>query len=171
MIVRGYTGWSGPLLSAYSQKQVYAWHSQIVRLTSSTAEPTEQAMGLPPNVLKWRAFPIVSAISGVVATAASGKPLPIPFAITTVRNKHLIIIDVQCRKRVPKPYTENWAVPSKNMSSCICGQWGPRSDCTYAQSDLGPHCPRKITEHYRKMCGWDSVHAQDALRKPAYSNI
>ena len=40
-------------------------HSWTVRvwLTSSTVEPTADAMGLPPNVLKWRDFVILAAIS------------------------------------------------------------------------------------------------------------
>lgn len=33
-------------------------------LTSITDEPTAQAIGLPPNVLKWKAFPKDAAISG-----------------------------------------------------------------------------------------------------------
>lgn len=32
-------------------------------LTSITDEPTAQAIGLPPNVLKWKAFPKDAAIS------------------------------------------------------------------------------------------------------------
>ena len=47
-------------------------------------------MGFPPNVLKWYALLIVCAISGVVMTAASGNPLPIPLAVVTVtQTRHL----------------------------------------------------------------------------------
>ena len=47
-------------------------------MASSTAEPTAQATGLPPNVLKCRACDITEAISLVVTTAAIGNPLAIP---------------------------------------------------------------------------------------------
>ena len=60
-----------------------------IALTSSTVDPTAQASGFPPNVLKCIALVILCAISGDVTTAASGKPLPIPLAIVTKRNKNL----------------------------------------------------------------------------------
>ena len=47
-------------------------------MASSTAEPTAQATGLPPNVLKCRACDITEAISLVVTTAAIGNPFAIP---------------------------------------------------------------------------------------------
>ena len=34
------------------------------------------------------------------------------------------------------------ALPCKNMSSSICEQRGPRSDCAYAQSDQDLRCPQ-----------------------------
>ena len=58
--------------------------------TSSTEDPTAQDRGLPPYVLKWRAPPITAAISGVVTTAARGKPLPIPLAIVTENENRLV---------------------------------------------------------------------------------
>lgn len=60
-------------------------------LTSSTADPTADDIGLPPYVLKWRAEDIVLAISGVVTTAAKGNPLPIPFAMVTEKCMVLFI--------------------------------------------------------------------------------
>ena len=33
-----------------------------------------------------------------------------------------------------------WAVPYKNVSSCICRQQNPRSACASVQSDQGLHC-------------------------------
>lgn len=53
-------------------------------LTSRTAEPTAQDIGFPPKVLKKLAALRACAISGVVTTAASGNPLPMPLAIVTV---------------------------------------------------------------------------------------
>ena len=52
-------------------------------LTSKTADPTAQASGFPPNVLKCSASLNDAAICGVGTTAARGKPLPMPLAIVT----------------------------------------------------------------------------------------
>ena len=38
-------------------------------------------------------------------------------------------------------YRINWNAPCKNVSSSMCGQQRPRSDCASAQSDQGLHCP------------------------------
>ena len=40
--------------------------------------------GLPPKVLKWMRLASTCAISGVVTTAASGQPLPMPLAMVTM---------------------------------------------------------------------------------------
>ena len=37
---------------------------------------------------------------------------------------------------------QNWAVPDENVSSSICGQRNPRSDCASARSDQGLYCPQ-----------------------------
>ena len=55
-----------------------------MKLTSKTADATEQAIGFPPNVLKYNACDKVLAISGVVTIAPIGNPLPIPLAIVTM---------------------------------------------------------------------------------------
>ena len=34
-----------------------------------------------------------------------------------------------------------WVAPCENVSSGICGHRRPRSDCAFAQSDQGLHCP------------------------------
>ena len=52
-------------------------------ITRSTSRPPAQHTGLPPNVLKCRRCAIVDAISGVVTTAASGSPLPMPYRAPT----------------------------------------------------------------------------------------
>ena len=46
-----------------------------------------------------------------------------------------------------------WATPCKNVSSGICRQRRPRSDCADAQSDQGHHCPNKFIR-YSKMYQW-----------------
>ena len=38
-------------------------------------------------------------------------------------------------------FSDIWAVPCENLSSGICGQRRPRSDCAFAQSDQGLNCP------------------------------
>ena len=43
-----------------------------------TALPPAAHMGLAPNVLKWMRSFMTAAISGVVTTAARGRPLPMP---------------------------------------------------------------------------------------------
>ena len=61
-----------------------------------------------------------------------------------------------------------WATPCENMSTGICGQRMPRSDCASAQSDQGLRCP--LTEsldtiecNNGKMPGWDSAHEWNDL--------
>ena len=49
-----------------------------------TALPPAEHTGFPPKVLKCSRCDMVLAISSVVTTAASGSPLPIPFAIVTI---------------------------------------------------------------------------------------
>ena len=39
----------------------------------------------------------------------------------------------------------NWAALCENVSSGICGQRRPRSDCADAQSDQGLHCPLTVS--------------------------
>ena len=39
-----------------------------------------------------------------------------------------------------KHYFKTLAAPCENVSSGICGQRGPRSDCASAQSDQDLHC-------------------------------
>ena len=51
---------------------------KLHKKTCKTALPTAHATAFPPNVLKWLAPSKLLAISGVVTTAANGKPLPIP---------------------------------------------------------------------------------------------
>ena len=53
-------------------------------MTSSTARPAADTSGLPPKVLMWSLCARAAAISEVVATAASGRPLPMPLAIVTI---------------------------------------------------------------------------------------
>ena len=71
---------------------IYKWilkNMYKIALTSSTVDPTAQASGFPPKVLKCIALVILCAIFGDVTTAASGKPLPIPLAIVTKSNQNL----------------------------------------------------------------------------------
>ena len=61
------------------------------------------------------------------------------------------------------------AVPCGNLSSGMCGQRRPRSDCASAQSAQGLHCP--LTESLdttkcmngEQRPGWYFGHAQDYL--------
>ena len=65
---------------------------------SNTALPTAHANGLPPYVLKCAAPFSESAMSRVVTTAASGNPLPMPFAIvTTLCHAHSALMMHSCR--------------------------------------------------------------------------
>jgi len=73
-----------------SFKHLYCLFLSHYSLTSRTADPTAEATGFPPYVLKWRAVPMPLAISGVVTTAARGYPLPMPFAMTTVQKNMLL---------------------------------------------------------------------------------
>ena len=50
----------------------------------------------------------------------------------------------------PSIYEETiLAVPRENVSSGICGQCSPRSDCAFAQSDQGLHCPLTVNGYYQ----------------------
>ena len=40
-----------------------------------------------------------------------------------------------------KKKKDNWASRCESVSSGICGQRRPRSDCASAQSNQDPHCP------------------------------
>lgn len=72
--------------------------------TSKTEIPTVHATGFPPKVLKWPALVNAFATSGVVTTAASGKPLPIPLAIVTISGLIPCISKPQkCSPVLPKP--------------------------------------------------------------------
>mmetsp|Transcript_27549 Transcript_27549/g.70159 ORF Transcript_27549/g.70159 Transcript_27549/m.70159 type:complete len:202 (+) Transcript_27549:459-1064(+) len=52
--------------------------------TRSTARPPALHTGLPPYVLKCSLPAMEAAISGVVTTAARGRPLPMPLAMVTM---------------------------------------------------------------------------------------
>ena len=51
-----------------------------------------------------------------------------------------------------------WTAPCQNVSSGICGQLRPRSDCANAQSDQGLYCPQteslNTTEYFNADYIW-----------------
>mmetsp|Transcript_39419 Transcript_39419/g.95764 ORF Transcript_39419/g.95764 Transcript_39419/m.95764 type:complete len:268 (+) Transcript_39419:685-1488(+) len=92
-------------------------------MTESTSRPTAHATGLPPNVLKYSNLLDASATSGVVITAASGKPLPNGLPTVTMSGTtpcgskaHM------CVPTRPKPVCTSSAMhspPCARVSSCI----------------------------------------------------
>ena len=67
------------------------------------------------------------------------------------------------------PQETFWTAPCANMSSGICGQQKPRSDCAATQSAQGIHCP--LTESLdtiefingEQRPGCDLSHVQDGV--------
>ena len=59
-------------LNKYTENKVDFKMTAVKILTSRTANPTVEATGLPPNVLKCKAAVRVLAMAGVVTTAAIG---------------------------------------------------------------------------------------------------
>ena len=89
--------------------------------TSSTASATRADTGLPPNVLKWMRVVMAFAMAGVVTTAASGQPLPMPLAIVTMSGITPCVSNPQkCVPVLPKPVCTSSAMhtpPAARMCS------------------------------------------------------